>query len=228
MVTYGTTLGGGLPIGVVCGRARLMKRFNDERPTDICLARGTFNSHPYVMGAMYEFLQRLDSPEIREVYANLNAVWDTRAAQLNQRLTAEALPVRVANLSSIWTVCYTQPSCYHWMFQYYLKAQGLAFSWVGTGRFIFSVNYSDADVAEVVERIVSAARTMQQDGWWWHVPSLTHRAIRRRVLKEMLAVRWAQLWGRTATPVQEGGPAPQATQTRALEPMGSINSPRSR
>jgi glutamate-1-semialdehyde 2,1-aminomutase len=51
MVTYGKTLGGGFPIGVVCGRRDLMKRFRDDRPADICFARGTFNTHPYVMGA---------------------------------------------------------------------------------------------------------------------------------------------------------------------------------
>ena len=33
-----------------------MKRFRDDRPADICFARGTFNSHPYVMAAMNEFL----------------------------------------------------------------------------------------------------------------------------------------------------------------------------
>ena len=44
LVTYGKTLGGGLPIGVVCGRKDLMKRFRDDRPADICFARGTFNS----------------------------------------------------------------------------------------------------------------------------------------------------------------------------------------
>src|SRR4029077_19216057 len=43
MVTYGKTLGGGLPIGALCGRKDLMKRFRDERPADICFARGTFN-----------------------------------------------------------------------------------------------------------------------------------------------------------------------------------------
>ncbi len=42
MVTYGKTLGGGLPVGVLCGRADLMKRFRPERPADICFARGTF------------------------------------------------------------------------------------------------------------------------------------------------------------------------------------------
>ena len=57
LVTYGKTLGGGLPIGVVCGRHDLMKRFRDDRPADICFARGTFNSHPYVMAAMNEFLR---------------------------------------------------------------------------------------------------------------------------------------------------------------------------
>ena len=64
LVTYGKTLGGGLPIGAVCGRKHLMKRFREDRPADICFARGTFNSHPYVMAAMNEFLRRLEEPAI--------------------------------------------------------------------------------------------------------------------------------------------------------------------
>ena len=32
LVTYGKTLGGGLPIGAVCGRKHLMKRFREDRP----------------------------------------------------------------------------------------------------------------------------------------------------------------------------------------------------
>jgi glutamate-1-semialdehyde 2,1-aminomutase len=43
-VTYGKTLGGGLPIGVVCGRGELMKRYHEDHPADICFARGTFNA----------------------------------------------------------------------------------------------------------------------------------------------------------------------------------------
>ena len=64
-----------------------------------------------------------------------------RAKRLNDRLAARDLPVRVANLSSIWMVHYTEPSRYNWMLQYYLRAEGLALSWVGTGRLIFSLNY---------------------------------------------------------------------------------------
>jgi glutamate-1-semialdehyde 2,1-aminomutase len=189
LVTYGKTLGGGLPIGVVCGRHDLMKRFRDDRPADICFARGTFNSHPYVMAAMNEFLRYLQTPEADAIYRDLDQIWDRRAAQLNARLAAQSLPVEVANLSSIWTVCYTQPSRYNWMLQYYLRAEGLALSWIGTGRLIFSLNYSEADFAAVADRFVVAAEAMQQDGWWWHSPALTNKTIRRTILKEMIRRR---------------------------------------
>ena len=110
----------------------------------------------------------------------------------------------MANLCSIWTIDYLEPSRYNWMLQYYLRAAGLALSWVGTGRLIFSLNYTDADFAEVADRIVSAARAMQRDGWWWAPPALTNRSIRRRVLREMIQARCA---------------AP---------PIGSMSSPRSK
>jgi glutamate-1-semialdehyde 2,1-aminomutase len=189
LVTYGKTVAGGLPIGVVCGRADLMKRFREDRPADVCFARGTFNAHPYVMGAMSEFLERLDTPEIVACYRELDAVWNGRAALLNERLREAAVPIRVAHLSSVWTVCYSQPSRYNWMFQYYLRAQDLALSWVGTGRLIFSLDYSDADFAAVADRFVAAARQMQADGWWWTGAALTNKAIRRRVMLEMLRTR---------------------------------------
>jgi glutamate-1-semialdehyde 2,1-aminomutase len=210
MVTYGKTVAGGLPVGVLCGLRKFMRRFREDRPADICFARGTFNSHPYVMGAMYEFLARLETDAIRHLYRDLDAVWNSRAGALNDRLAAARLPVRVANLSSIWTIYYTAPSRYNWMFQYYLRAAGLYLSWVGTGRLIFSLNYTDADFGEVAARILSAAGEMQRDAWWWSEPQQTNKSIRRRVLKEMIQARWAS----TGRPV--------------TSPMGSISSPRTK
>jgi glutamate-1-semialdehyde 2,1-aminomutase len=189
LVTYGKTLGGGLPIGVVCGRRELMKRFRDDRPVDICFARGTFNSHPYVMATMNEFLRYLQTPQAKARYRDLDRTWDERAKRLNERLHAEDLPVEVANISSIWTVCYTRPSRYNWMFQYYLRAEGLALSWIGTGRLIFSLDYGEADFDAVAERFVAAARSMLRDGWWWGNPALTNKSIRRAILKETIARR---------------------------------------
>jgi glutamate-1-semialdehyde 2,1-aminomutase len=207
MVTYGKTVAGGLPVGVLCGKHEFMRRFRADRPADICFARGTFNSHPYVMGAMYEFFAKFDSAAVRALYRDLDEVWNARVQALNDRMMSAGLPVRVANLSTIWMLYYTQPSGYNWMFQYYLRAAGLALSWVGTGRLIFSLNYAEADFAAVADRIVSAAVEMQRDGWWWCEPELTNKSIRRRVLKEMLQARWA---------------------SASTSSMGSISSPRSK
>src|SRR5277367_4633110 len=200
LVTYGKTLGGGLPVGAVCGRKHLMKRFRDDRPADICFARGTFNSHPYVMAAANEFLRCLEEPAIAALYRDLDEIWDRRAAALNQRLRDAGLPMQVANLSSIWTICYTRPSAYNWMFQYYLRAEGLALSWVGTGRLIFSLDYTEADFAAVTERFVAAARAMRQDAWWWSRDGLTNKSIRRQVLRELLQTRWAAAMGSISSP----------------------------
>jgi glutamate-1-semialdehyde 2,1-aminomutase len=186
LVTYGKTLGGGLPVGVVCGKAALMKRYREERPADICFARGTFNAHPCVMGAMQVFLERLHSAPVRAMYADLDGTWNRRAEQLNLRLREAGVPVQVANLSSVWTVFYTAPSRYNWMLQFYLRAAGLHLSWVGTGRLIFSLNYTQADFDAVVQRFVSAAQAMQADGWWWQGGGLSNKTIRRGLLREML------------------------------------------
>jgi glutamate-1-semialdehyde 2,1-aminomutase len=190
MVTYGKTLGGGLPVGVVCGKSEFMKRYRDDRPADICFARGTFNAHPYVMAAMGEFLDRIETPEVRWLYAGLDTLWNRRAAQLNARLNEAGFPVQVANLSSIWTVYYTQPGRYHWMLQYYLRAEGLALSWVGTGRFIFSLNYTEEDFAEVADRFVTACVKMRDGGWWNAPAGLTNKGIKRQILREMLKARF--------------------------------------
>ena len=186
MVTYGKTLGGGLPVGVVCGRRELMKRFRDESPADICFARGTFNAHPYVMGAMKAFLDRLESAEVKAIYEGVDERWNTRAARFNQTMQAAGLPIQVANMQSIWSVFYTTPSRYNWMLQFYLREQGLALSWIGTGRLIFSLNYSDADFNAVLERFVQAAKVMQAEGWWTSDAALSNKAIKRSILLEML------------------------------------------
>ncbi len=189
LVTYGKTLGGGLPVGVVCGRADLMRRFRDDRPADVCLARGTFNAHPYVMAAMNAFLRRLDDDDVVRLYEGLDDRWQAYQARFNRRFEAAGLPLRVAGMSTVWTVEYLAPSRYHWMLQFYLREQGLALSWVGTGRLIFGLNYTDADIDAVLERFVAAALGMRDDGWWWHDEATTDRRIRRSLLGEMLRRR---------------------------------------
>ena len=85
---------------------------------------------------------------------------------MNKVLAEEDLPMRVDNLTTVWTVLFTRPGRYHWMFQYYLRAEGLALSWVGTGRCLFSLDFSEEDYEKVKGALLRAARTMKADGWW--------------------------------------------------------------
>lgn len=189
LVTYGKTLGGGLPVGVLCGRADLMKRYREDRPLDICFARGTFNSHPYVMGAMQAFLERYESAPVQQLYENLDACWDRRAERMNRALTEAGLPLQVEHFSSIFTVLHSQASRYGWMLQFYLNAEGLLLPWVGSGRLIFTIDFPDDPFDDVIQRFIRAGRAMQRDGWW-EPANKDAASIRRQLIREMLAARF--------------------------------------
>jgi len=110
MVTYGKSLAGGLPVGVVCGRKDLMRRFRDDRPADICFARGTFQFASLCHDGDGRISRPVRQPQFQFRLSRLDETWNARAKQLNDRLSAQDLPVRVSNLSSIWMVHYTKPS----------------------------------------------------------------------------------------------------------------------
>ena len=61
---------------------------------------------------------------------------------------------------------YTQPGRYHWMLQYFLRDAGVALSWVGTGRCLFSLDWSEADYDELLKRMLKACEMMKAGGWW--------------------------------------------------------------
>ncbi len=186
LVTYGKSLGGGLPVGVLAGKASLMRRFNEQHPGDVCFARGTFNAHPHVMTCMNWFLRHLDSPTVNTHYQKVDGVWNRRAALLNRRFQEERLPLRVVNMTSVWSVLFTVPSRYNWMLQFYLRAEGISLAWIGTGRLIFSHDISEHAMQAIMECFVRAARRMQDDGWWWTDSVLTNKAIKRQVLREVV------------------------------------------
>jgi glutamate-1-semialdehyde 2,1-aminomutase len=212
LVTYGKSLGGGLPVGVLCGSRAWMRRYREEHPADICFARGTFNSHPYVMAAMNEFLRHLDTPAAAATWQDIDARWDGRAAALNARLAATGAPVRVANMTSVFTTLFSLPGRYHWMLQFYLRREQLALSWVGTGRFIFSHDYRDEDFDDVATRIVRATTAMAADGWFWRDEREGARPVGRALLRETLRA----LTGQRLLDAQ--GPSPSTPSTPAAAP----------
>jgi glutamate-1-semialdehyde 2,1-aminomutase len=145
------------------------------------------------MAAMNVFLRRIEQPEYQRLYEQAETVWSQRIQLLNRRLKDAGVPVEIAHLHTVCTVLYKVPSRYNWMFQFYLRDQGLELSWVGSGRMILSLNFSDEEFAEVSERFIRAAQTMLENGWWWQSPELTSKSIQRQLFAEMLRARFPLL-----------------------------------
>jgi glutamate-1-semialdehyde 2,1-aminomutase len=190
MVTYGKTLGGGLPIGVVASTHKLMKRFKNKQPAHVSLARGTFNSHPYVMSTMNEFLTRIEQKNIQQLYQKIESVWNKRVTRFNERLLQVDLPLKITNMHSILSIIYTRPSRYNWMLQFYLRVNGLELSWIGTGRLIMSFDFTDEDFEQVMTQFITAAQEMSNDGWWWQSNQLTNKAIKQQFVYDMMSTRF--------------------------------------
>ena len=188
MVIYGKTLAGGMPIGVVCGTHALMRRFDPDRPMRMAYVVGTFSAHPVVMGSMNEFLRWVMEPTTTDLYAEMNQQCAGWVRATNRQLADESLPLRVEHLATVWTVVFTEPGRYNWLLQYYLRAEGVTLSWVGTGRCLSNMDMTEKDYEALRERLVAAARAMHADGWW-----LTHEeyprretTMRRRLIREMI------------------------------------------
>jgi len=188
MVVYGKTVAGGMPIGVVCGTTALMRRFDPERPMRIAYVIGTFAGHPVVMGAMNEFLRWVGDESTRAEYTAMNERCARWARSTNRRLAEDALPLRVVHLGTVWTLLFTEPGRYNWLLQYHLRAQGVTLSWVGTGRCLSNMDFTEKDYDELQTKLLAAAHAMKADGWWLtaaeHPGRETH--MRRMLVREVL------------------------------------------
>jgi glutamate-1-semialdehyde 2,1-aminomutase len=188
VVVYGKTVAGGMPIGVVCGKKGLMRRFDPERPMRIAYVIGTFSGHPVVMGAMNEFLRWVGEPSTATKYAEMNERCAGWVLSTNRRLADDALPLRLVHLGTVWTVLFTEPGRYNWLLQYYLRAEGVTLSWVGTGRCLSNMDFTEKDYDDLQTKLLRAAHAMKTDGWW---PTAAEhpgreRNMRTKLLREVL------------------------------------------
>ena len=165
-----------------------MQRFDAEHPMRIAYVIGTFSAHPLVMGAMNEFLRWVTQPETARLYDDAKQMCEQWAHSTNQRLAELSLPLRIVHLATVWTVLFKEPSRYNWLLQYYLRAEGVTLSWVGTGRCLSSLDFTADDYQELQKKLLDAAQKMQADAWWLNEAQQPGREkkMRLRLLWEML------------------------------------------
>src|SRR5262245_18312995 len=165
-----------------------MRRFDPEHPMRMAYVVGTFSAHPVVMGAMNEFLRWVERPEAATAYEEMNdrcAQWELGT---NRELADGNLPVRVVRLGTVWTVLFMEPGRYNWLLQYYLRAEGVTLSWVGTGRCLASMDFTAEDYRALRVKLLDAARGMRADGWW--LTATEHpgreRSMRTGLIRELV------------------------------------------
>ena len=140
------------------------------------------------MGAMNEFLRWVSVPDTAKLYEESNRRCAEWVRATNRKLVAATLPLRLVNLATVWTVLFKEPSRYNWLLQYYLRAEGVTLSWVGTGRCLSSMDFTNDDYLALQEKLLNAARQMKSDAWWLTAKEHPGREknMRTRLIREML------------------------------------------
>ena len=150
---------------------------------------GTFSAHPVVMGAMNEFLRWAGLPSTAQEYEAMDQRCAAWTLATNRALAGAGLPLRVVRLGTVWTMLFTEPGRYNWLLQYYLRAEGVTLSWVGTGRCLSSMDFTDEDYEALRVKLLDAARRMKADGWWL---SAQEHPGRERSMRKGLVTRAAR------------------------------------
>ncbi|MBF0213629.1 MAG: aminotransferase class III-fold pyridoxal phosphate-dependent enzyme [Magnetococcales bacterium] len=205
LVTYGKVLGGGLPMGVVAGKARFIDqvdgglwRFDDpdsnpDRETTLAGA-GTFRRHPLSLAAARAILSRIQS-EGPALYERLNQ----RAAHLENELQtlfqAKKVPVRLARFGSLFrfvqsgNFSYTYQPLEMDLLHFGLIERGI-YLWEGRTCFL-SVAHSDADLNRIVTAVRDTVDVLLEAGFF---PSAGHTPAPPTERKLPLSPAQTQLW----------------------------------
>ena len=106
IATYGKTLGGGLPIGLVAGRNDVMKVIQGDEHKKPVFMGGTFSANPLVIHVAKTVLQYLiENREI--IYARLNENGQYIRDMTNESCVTKEYPVRMLGIGSMSRLIFT-------------------------------------------------------------------------------------------------------------------------
>ncbi|MFZ6876042.1 aminotransferase class III-fold pyridoxal phosphate-dependent enzyme [Undibacterium sp. Di27W] len=219
IVTYGKIVGGGLPVGVIAGRADIMAgidgghwQYGDASypAADTTFFAGTFNKHPLVMAAAKAVLT-----EIKQggpaVYQKLNDNTARLTAELNQVFAAAGAPIHMKNFGSLFRFVFSEnldPFFYHLLYR------GL-YVWEGRNLFL-STAHTDEDIAQIVSRVSESVASLKSAGFIANAPEA------QKLAEIILPLSKAQKQLATLAALSEQGSAAYVVSV-ALELQGDIN-----
>jgi amino acid adenylation domain-containing protein/FkbM family methyltransferase len=177
LAVYGKVIGGGLPIGVVAGKAAFLDALDggaweygdDSLPAaEQTFFACTFAMHPLALAAAQAVLAHLRAagPELQR---RLNDRGARLAERLDAELAAAGLAARIAACGSILRFLLPRQASHGELLAHHLLAEGI---FVGHGRPAFlSTAHSDEDLDRLVAAVGRSARQLRAAGFLAAAPA---------------------------------------------------------
>ncbi len=172
LCTYGKVIGGGMPLGVVSGKAKYMDTFDggqweygdDSFPEQpVTFFAGTFVRHPLAMAsvkAMLEFFKSQPS----HFWNQVNAKGDQLAGTIDSFFKANHIPIEMPNCGSLMFVRMGEDQKYGNLFFYHLREKGI-FILEGFPSYLTAA-HSENDIEYIINAFKESALEMQSGGFF--------------------------------------------------------------
>lgn len=212
IVSYAKVIGGGMPIGVVAGRADVMNRVDGGTTPPgppVTYTAGTFCRHPLAMAAARAVLRKLSDDGLR-LTSRLNARTDDMRTELNARFTDLGVPFAMHNFGSFFRFSINGNLSFAYQpveMDYFNAAMLTKGVYIAEGGTCFlSTAHSDADIQRIIDAAGGAARELRDAG------------LLNRLTSDVPAAHRAARFVEPKEPVVSGGLAGTCAVPRQSEP----------
>jgi amino acid adenylation domain-containing protein len=171
LVTYGKIIGGGLPIGALCGRSVYMDALDggswqfgdDSRPeVGVTFFAGTFVRHPLAMAASLAILTYLKA-DGGKLQTALNERTARLVRELNEFLEERAAPLRLETFASLFHVKFADECQFSGLFYFHLRERGIH-AW-DNRLFFLSTAHTEADLSRFATAFRESVEEMHAGGF---------------------------------------------------------------
>ncbi len=200
MALYGKIIGGGMPVGVVCGKSKCMDHIDGGAwnygdgsvpEAEMIVFGGTFCRHPLAMASVCAVVDLLESHP--EWYPLMNRRTEQFADSLNAWFEQEEVPLRISYFASQFK--FDSFGSYSPLLQpieldllYMLLLEHGVYTWERRTCF-FSVQHTDDDIAAVADAIRKSVMALRKGGFEFKGggPAFFRQltSVERRLMAEM-------------------------------------------
>ncbi len=170
MATYGKVVGGGMPIGVLAGRAAYMDaldggawRFGDDSYPEVAptFFAGTFVRHPLVLAALWAVLNHIKAagPQLQEALTERTG---SLVGSINEILQRRGLKTRAETFGSMFYFDLTAEDRNASLIYYHMRARGIHIQ-EGFPCFL-TTSHTQADIAQIAAVFDESLGEMQAGG----------------------------------------------------------------